>query len=133
MSDQESAPKLHIDADWKTEAANEKEQLLEQERQRSAPDATDSAGMGRFAELINMLAMQAAIGLGGYQSPGGESIPPNPDMAKHHIDLLDMLEAKTKGNLTDDENKLLNTVLHELRMQYVQTVAGGAPTGPPRG
>ena len=42
-------------------------------------------------------------GLGGFQGPGGERIPPNPDAAKHHIDLLDVLEQKTKGNLTDEE------------------------------
>ena len=42
------------------------------------------------------------------------------DLAKHHIDILGLLEEKTKGNLTDEEKKLLDQALYEVRMQYVQ-------------
>jgi hypothetical protein len=84
-----------------------------------------------FAELLNMLAMQAMIGLGGYQGPGGERIPPNPVSAKHFIDLLDVLEKKTKGNLDEEEKKAMDAVLYELRMQYVSAASGGASVAPP--
>ena len=129
MSDEGSDGGLHIDADWKTEAVQEKERLAEEDQViAGAPGAVP--GQPAFADLVNMLAMQAAIALGGFQGPGGERIPPNPAAAKHHIDLLDVLDNKTKGNLTDDEKRVLDTALYELRMQYVQR-AGATP--PPAG
>jgi hypothetical protein len=128
MSDEGSGG-LHIDADWKTEAAQEKERLAEEDQAKAGAPGT-APGQPAFADLVNMLAMQAAIALGGFQGPGGERIPPNPAAAKHHIDLLDVLDNKTKGNLTDDEKRVLDTVLYELRMQYVQ-MAGATP--PPAG
>ena len=88
-------------------------------------------GEANFIELINLLAMQAAIALGGYQGPGGERIPANPIAAKHQIDLIEVLEKKTAGNLTEDEKRTLDAVLYELRMQYVQITSGQRqpPTG----
>ncbi len=67
------------------------------------------------------------MALGGYKGPGGESIPPNHAAAKHHIDLLDVLDEKTKGNLTDEEKQALNAVLYELRTQYVQAISSTPP------
>ena len=139
MDNGESKSRLHIDSDWKTEAAQEKERLAHEEQAAAgepgaaAPGAPGAPGAPSFAELLNMLAMQAAIALGGYQGPGGERIPPNPAAAKHHIELLDVLEQKTKGNLTDEEKRALDGVLYELRMQYVQAVSGGAPPVQPGG
>jgi len=127
VTDEASHSGLHIDSDWKTEAAKEKERLAGQERASRQPIGADAAN---FIELINLMAMQAAIGLGGYQGPGGERIPPNPIVAKHHIDLLEVLEKKTAGNLTDDEKRILDGVLYELRLQYVNAVSApraGAP------
>ena len=126
MSEEGSGGGLHIDADWKTEAAQEKERLAKEDQGRGRR-AGPIPGQPGFADLVNMLAMQAAITLGGYQGPGGERIPPNAAAAKHHIDLLDVLDQKTKGNLTEDEKRTLNTVLYELRMQYVQ-MAGATPS-----
>ena len=128
MTESPSDSGLHIDSDWKTEAAEEKARLAAEEQKQSnaGPAAIDSEG--GFLELVNLIAMQAAIGLGGYQGPGGERIPPNPAAAKHHIDLLEVLEKKTQGNLTDEEKRSLETVLYELRMHYVQTVSGPKPS-----
>ena len=121
---------LHIDSDWKTEAAREKEQLAAQEQKEAAaiPAAAGGEPPIGFVDLINMLAMQAAIGLGGYQGAGGERIPPNPAAAKHNIDLLEVMQEKTKGNLSADEEKVLGAVLYELRMNFVQATS---PTPPP--
>ena len=123
---------LHIDSDWKTEAAQEKERLAAQEQKEVASKPADGGEppIG-FVDLVNMLAMQAAIGLGGYQGPGGERIPPNPAAAKHNIDLLEVVQEKTKGNLGADEEKVLGAVLYELRMNFVQaTSATPPPTAP---
>jgi hypothetical protein len=130
---EEPKGKLHIDSDWKSEAAREKQRLAEQE-QAGRPGAP--VGESSFMELVNLLVMQAAIALGGYQGPGGERIPANPMAAKHHIDMLEVLEKKTAGNLTDEEKRTLDAVLYELRMQYVQLVTSprrpgaGSPSKP---
>lgn len=117
---------LHIDSDWKAEAAREKELLTEQEHPAEASGGPINAE-ANFIELVNLLAMQTAVSLGGMQQPGEPSIPPNPIAAKHFIDLLEVLHTKTEGNLTGDEKKILESVLHELRMQYVQTVSHQSP------
>jgi hypothetical protein len=44
------------------------------------------------------------------------------DAAKAHIDLLGVVEEKTKGNLSDDEKAMLTGTLHELRLQFVEIV-----------
>jgi len=46
-------------------------------------------------------------------------------MAKQSIDLLEMLECKTKGNLDDEESKLLSTLLYEIRMSYLAATRKG--------
>lgn len=132
MSD--DAPKIHVDSDWKAEAQREKERLAEEsakaQERGPLPDPT-------FAEVINMIVMQAAVGLGGFATPDGRQLPPDLDVAKHHIDMLEVLAKKTEGNLTDEEKAALDTVIYELRMRYVEAVSrpgqappGGAPRTP---
>jgi hypothetical protein len=127
MTDKEQ--KLHIDDDWKSEAAAEKDRLsqtLDNEAQPTMPE-------GGFLGLVQMMAMQAMVGLGGMAGPGGREIPPNLDLAKLHIDFLEVLDEKTKGNLNQQEKQLLDTTVHQLRMAYVEAVrGGGAPPGIPQ-
>ncbi len=126
---------LHIDGDWKEEAAQEKQRLMEQEAQTAdkGKDKQTDGGetVPNFLELVNLLAMQAAVALGGYRGPDGETSPPNPAAAKHFVDLLEVLETKTKGNLSEEESKMLGAVTHEIRMAYVQAVSPqSAPPAP---
>ncbi len=125
MADEEK--KIIVDDDWKAEAKQEKERLAQETTEREAiPDPS-------FAELINMIAMQAMVGFGGMAGPGGERVPANMEIAKHFVDMLQVLEDKTKGNLTDDEKKLLDQVIYEIRMRYIQSSSGGAaPPAPPQ-
>lgn len=119
--------KIFVDDDWKAEAKREKERLTEETagKREAAPDAS-------FAELVNLLVIQAMVGLGMMGGPGGERIPPNPEIAKHFIDMLQVLDDKTKGNLSAEEKKLLDQVLYEMRMRYVQFGQGmGAGSGRP--
>jgi len=69
--------------------------------------------------LVNSLAVQAMFFLGRLPDQDDKKPELNLDMAKHNIDLLQILQDKTKDNLTEDETKALNMTLHELRMQYV--------------
>jgi len=128
MSDQPGSARIHVDSDWKEEARREKERLAAEEAKsaKTAPTAEPA-----ILDVINLLAMQAAAGLGALAGPGGERIPADSRLAKHFIDLLDVLGKKTAGNLTEDEKRILDSVLHDLHLQYVHTFGGTAvpPTG----
>ncbi len=129
--------KLQIDDDWKSEAQAEKERLAQLEKEETRRPGRAAGGMPEpgFPEVIQLLAMQAMVGLGGMRGPGGQDIPPNVDLAKHYIDLLGVLESKTKGNLSEEERVMLDSTLHQLRMAYVEVVSGGGgpPAGMPKG
>ena len=84
-------------------------------RERQAPEAS-------FATLVNSLMTQVLLYLGEL-APRGVEPQVNLDMAKFNIDLLGVLEEKTRGNLAPDEQKLLDTALYETRMRYVQVAS----------
>ena len=73
-----------------------------------------------FNFFVTTLAVQAAIFLGQMPNPATGKKEENIEQAKFIIDTLVMLNDKTKGNLTAEESKLLENVLYELRMQYVE-------------
>ena len=68
-----------------------------------------------FLELVTMLASQAELLM-----VGAEDFPPQPAEAQRMIDYLGVLEEKTEGNLSEDEAKILSTVLYQLRTSFVQ-------------
>ena len=74
-----------------------------------------------FEFLVTSFAMQAQMQLGLFHF-GDEKDAPPPDleMAKHSIDMLGVIQEKTKGNLTLEEERLLNNSLTELRFRFVQ-------------
>ncbi len=72
-----------------------------------------------FSTFIMSLATSAYIQLGRATPPDGESAEVNLPLAKQTIDILGMLEDKTKGNLTDEEAALLRQILFDLRLQFV--------------
>ncbi len=126
MSDQEE-PKIIIDTDWKASAQAEKERLAAQEQKAAAkaPGGPSAAGPNQapeasFDELVKLLASQALMYMGAMPDPETGKAIVAPEYAKFHIDLLGTLEEKTKGNLSDDEEKFLTHLLYELRMQFVE-------------
>jgi len=80
-----------------------------------------SAGVpeASFLNLLNMLAVEAAMHLGMIHPQGQEPLPVDLESARHLIDLLGMLQTKTRGNLTAEEGGLLENILADLRMQFV--------------
>src|SRR5688572_26917432 len=75
-----------------------------------------------LAGLVSQLMTQTLFYLGELAPRGGEPVV-NLDLAKHNIDLLGVLEEKTRGNLTPEEKRLLDSVLYELRMRYVSVAS----------
>lgn len=78
-----------------------------------------------FYQLILSLHAGAMQQLGKVASPLTGQVERDLDQAKATIDLLDMLKRKTEGNLLDDERKVVEHVLFELRMNYVDEVKKG--------
>jgi hypothetical protein len=72
-----------------------------------------------FSTHVLSLASSALIALNKMPAPDGETHPLDLDMAKHLIDVLAMLETKTKGNLDEAEAKLLASLVYDLRVAYV--------------
>lgn len=76
-----------------------------------------------FGTFLISVGSSALIHMGEAPDPvSGEKQPPNLPLAQQSIDLLALLQEKTKGNLTADEDRFLTTLLYDLRMKYVQAV-----------
>lgn len=91
----------------------------ESDYNRTRGPATPGLPEASFLGLVNMLAVEAAMHLGLLRTAGDE--PPQVDLesGRHLIDMLGMLQTKTRGNLTNEEDELLENVLADLRMQFV--------------
>lgn len=79
-----------------------------------------------FATFILSLSHSALMHLGEAPHPETNKVETNLPLAKQNIDLLGLLEEKTKGNLTGDEERLLAQVLFDLRMRYVERTKGAS-------
>jgi hypothetical protein len=118
--------KIIIDEDWKQQAQKEKEILAAQEETEKAKAPQGKEGRrgplpeGDFASLVSMLVTQALFALGLIQVEGQKDKEPDLEMAKYSIDMLETIEKKTKGNLTEDEKKMLENTLSQVRMAYVK-------------
>lgn len=78
-----------------------------------------------FAGFVISLATTAAVHFGDIADPNtGERIEPDLAAAQQMIDLIALLQEKTKGNLTPEEAKLVDDLLYELRMRYVEAQQG---------
>lgn len=73
-----------------------------------------------FSTLIYSFATGALISMGLAPDPQTKKVQKNIPMAKQNIEILAMLQAKTKGNLTPDETKFLENILTEVRLRFVE-------------
>lgn len=74
-----------------------------------------------FSTFVLSLATSGMVHLGLVPLAEGEETPePNLALAQQTIDTLDMLQEKTRGNLSDEESQLVQSVLYELRMRFVK-------------
>ena len=72
-----------------------------------------------FATFVLSLGSSAFVHLGELPSPEGDPTAKNLLLAKQSIDILSMLQEKTRGNLDEAEDKLLTGLLYDLRIKYV--------------
>ena len=134
-----------VDSDWKKQAQEEKRRLAEEAKKApppaaapaasTAPSSASSPARGRgsrrgreelpepsFSTLVQTLASQALLYMGGVAVSGGEGMV-DLDTAKFQIDLLGVLEEKAKDNLTAEEQATLDVTLYETRMRFVSVAS----------
>lgn len=86
----------------------------------------------RFIEFVMMQAQNASLFLGLIPNPQSGKAEVNLDLARLFIDQLTMIQEKTRGNLTSDEDKVLRNALSNLQMAFVEaSQPGAAPASPP--
>src|SRR5437867_6566104 len=100
---------------------------------RSAdPSSRQEENSFLFAQLILQQSNMAMMLLGKVAHPGSGEVVQDIEAARLFIDQLEMLEAKTKGNLSKEEETLLKQTLMTLRLNFVQTVESSASAPPPK-
>jgi len=119
-------------ADEKSSAAAQKEEQAtssdEENRESEASKTSPSEGSDQppplpqinFATFVVSLNASALLHLGAIEDPTTGKTDKNLSMAKQTIDILSMLEEKTAGNLSKDEENLLKNILYDLRIIYVK-------------
>jgi hypothetical protein len=128
------AGELHVDEGWKEEARREKERLAAGKEREGSPaeKEPEAAPHAReyqlpkpsFELMVTNFAIQALIAMGEIANPVTRLQERDLEAAKHAIDLLGVLEEKTRGNLTVDEKRHLDGTLYDLRMRYVSLMQG---------
>jgi hypothetical protein len=88
-------------------------------------DQPEAGGLS-FVEFVIGLATNAAVHFGDLPNPlSGERAALNLDGAAQVIEILSLLDVKTRGNLTAEERQVLEQVLFELRMRFIEASQGG--------
>lgn len=124
------APRLHVDEGWKEQARREKEvearaaETEEAEKKGKTPPGKPKEPLPEpdLSHLIVSYATQALFGLGEAENPVTGKKEVDLEWAKFNIDMLQMLEDKTRGNVTPEEKNLFVQLLYDLRMRYVKAV-----------
>jgi hypothetical protein len=103
----------NIDESWKDNAEKEKKQAEENLEQQPELEAS-------FPVFISSLGMQALLALGEIENPLTKKKEPNLNQARYIIDTIQMLQEKTSANVTKEEKQMLEDILYQLRLIYVQ-------------
>ena len=103
--------KKKVDQDWKSQVEKEKQQAKEQQADYHEPN---------FTIFLSSLSMQAMIALGRLENPITKTTDKNLEQARFLIDTLGIIKEKTKGNLSKEEENLLDDALYNLRILYVE-------------
>lgn len=119
--DSKAPPRLIVDEDWKSEAQREKQKLADHAAKAAEQKQAEKTRPIEFSDLVRMLASQAAMYLGLMPDPQTNQRLLAPEIAAVNIDMLAVLEAKTRGNLTPEETEEIVQTVAELRAVFVET------------
>lgn len=116
MSDEK---KIIIDEDWKSQVEAEKEALKDEPASKSSAPGAYEIPPASFEMLVTTFASEAMVALGQLPNPFTNEHSISFEHARYTIDMLQVLQDKTKGNLSTDEAAMLETLLHQLRLAFV--------------
>jgi Domain of unknown function (DUF1844) len=132
--------KIIIDEDWKSRVNAEREQAAKAPHTTAESGATQAAGEAADVPmppaslelLLTSLATEALMAMGQLPHPATGQVHLERHQAKYLIDLVEVLRDKTKGNLSPGEQLLIDNLLHQLRILFVETASQpSAPAGNP--
>lgn len=137
MNEEAERIKKKVDENWKAQVEKERMTFKEPSRLASPPPRSDRVSAeglsGRepsggeppdFGFFVSSLSMQVMAALGELPHPVTNQRQEDLPQARTLIDILGMLQEKTKGNLTEEEAEGIEGVLYELRMKYVAKARG---------
>jgi hypothetical protein len=113
-SEEEAGPEASKEAPPKDTATAQ-----EAEKGKTAPEEAPLPEVN-FPTFVLSLNASALVHLGAIEDPASGQKAKNLPMAKQTIDILSMLEEKTRGNLTQDEENIIRNILYDLRIMYVK-------------
>ncbi|MFQ5653958.1 MAG: DUF1844 domain-containing protein [Planctomycetota bacterium] len=134
--------KKRVDEDWKRRAEEEKAKVAGSipGRGETPPGGASGAARGEargasggarpdisFVSLVSQLAAQAMAGLGQLEDPRTGERGIDLTLARESIDILGVLEEKTRGNLNPEEERMMGDLLHSLRIEYVNATRAAGP------
>ena len=133
----DATPRKRVDESWKEQVDREKQGQPSAQPAASGPTIATPSGAAaakapaeeglpeaRFDLFISGLAMEALVALGDAPHPVTRKQAANLPQARYLIDLIGVLEEKTRGNLSVDEDRLLKDALYQLRMRYLAKTGG---------
>lgn len=121
--------KIIIDEDWKSRVDAEREEAAQAKSAPTAPTANEDSSEATdppmppasFEMLLTTLATEALIALGQVPHPVTGKVEVKRNQAKFLIDTVDVLRQKTAGNLSNSEQQVIDSLLHQMRLVFVQT------------
>lgn len=111
--------KIIIDEDWKTQVEREKEEIANAPEQPEGEPAPGQIPEATFTTLVTAIGTQALMMLGQIADPSSGQPMYHPELARHHIDSLVVLQEKTEGNLNEEEKTMIDQFITELRQVFV--------------
>ncbi len=113
-------PEKRVDEDWKRRAQSEREAAKGAGGAESEGEGEAATVQADLLTLIASFVAQASIHMGLAEHPIHKEVRRDLNQARYAIDMLGVLEAKTKGNLTDEERRFLEIALTDLRLRFVE-------------
>ena len=113
------AKKIIVDDDWKSQVEADKKASETKPPTDEQPEQEPALPPPTLTILATSLYLQGMIAMGLLPVPGADQLEVNLEHAKHAVDTLQMLEKKTEGNRTPEEDKELGEMLHQMHMAFM--------------
>ncbi len=118
--DNKAEAQKKVDESWKDDVEREKV-----EEKTETPKEPTKETEVNFTLFLSTMGLQAYVALGEIPDPSSKQSTVNLPQAKYMIDMLGLIEEKTKGNLDQQESGMLSSILYEIRMKYMEKAKQG--------